>query len=133
MIQRIQSLFLFASAIISAIGALLVFKSDLFLAESNLKNLLLVGFTASAFLSLGSLFMYKNRMFQIKLNLLNFVLNLVIIGLFVFYLLNLSGGVFAPEKGIWLLLPIFAMGSLVLANRHIRKDQELVKSVDRIR
>ncbi|MEM8927237.1 MAG: DUF4293 family protein, partial [Bacteroidota bacterium] len=37
------------------------------------------------------------------------------------------------EKGIGMLIPVFSIVFLVLANRAIKKDEDLVKSVDRLR
>ena len=47
--------------------------------------------------------------------------------------LNLSGETQVSEKGIGLILPIFSIVFLVLANKAIKKDEDLVKSVDRLR
>ena len=46
---------------------------------------------------------------------------------------NLSGETNVSEKGIGILLPIFSIVCLVLANKAIKKDEDLVKSVDRLR
>jgi hypothetical protein len=37
------------------------------------------------------------------------------------------------EKGIGMFLPILAILLIVLANKAIKKDEDLVKSVDRLR
>ncbi|MEP3383632.1 MAG: DUF4293 family protein, partial [Flavobacteriaceae bacterium] len=37
------------------------------------------------------------------------------------------------EKGIGMLIPVFSIVFLVLSNRAIKKDEDLVKSVDRLR
>jgi hypothetical protein len=65
---------------------------------------------------------------------LNIVLNLILLGLFVYHSLNLSGETAAvSEKGIGMFLPVLAVVFLVLANKAIKKDEDLVKSVDRLR
>jgi ABC-type polysaccharide transport system permease subunit len=65
---------------------------------------------------------------------LNILLNLILLGLFVYRSLNLSGETsFVSEKGIGMFLPIIAIVLLVLANKAIKKDEDLVKSVDRLR
>ncbi|PCI34935.1 MAG: hypothetical protein COB60_05295, partial [Flavobacteriaceae bacterium] len=61
------------------------------------------------------------------------ILNFILLGLFVYRSLNLSGEANVSEKGIGILLPIFSIVFLVLANKAIKKDEELVKSVDRLR
>jgi len=47
--------------------------------------------------------------------------------------LNLSGETSVSEKGIGMFLPILAILLVVLANKAIKKDEDLIKSVDRLR
>jgi hypothetical protein len=85
-------------------------------------------------LILVSILSFKKRMQQFLLGRINLVINLILLGLFVYHSLTLSGGAnSAPEKGIGLILPVFSIVFLVLANKAIKKDDELVKSVDRLR
>ncbi len=136
MLQRIQTVYLLVSAIISA-GLVFVFHlwttqdEQLFFAQDNLYYFGL--FLASAMLSLISIFSYKTRKSQFMLGRLNIILNFILLGLFVYQSLNISGEADVSEKGIGILLPIFSIVFLVLANKAIRKDEELVKSVDRLR
>lgn len=90
-------------------------------------------FTLSALLSLITIFLFKNRKLQFVLCRLNIILNLILLGLFVYHSLSLSGEVATSEKGIGMFLPIFSIVFLVLANKAIKKDEDLVKSVDRLR
>ncbi|MDO4727393.1 MAG: DUF4293 domain-containing protein [Bacteroidota bacterium] len=137
MIQRIQSLYLALVVVTSGVTSLLfpIFKGveasqDVYAAHKP-EYLLLFG--ASLFLALISIFSYKKRQNQFVLNRLNMILNLILLGLFVYRMLNLSGEESSSEKGIGLFLPIVSVVCLVLANRAIKKDEELVKSVDRLR
>ena len=78
--------------------------------------------------------MFKNRKFQFVLGRLNIILNFILLGLFVYRSLSISGETSdVSEKGIGILLPIFSIVFLVLANKAIKKDEDLVKSVDRLR
>ena len=86
----------------------------------------------SAALSFGSILMFKNRKFQLALGWINIILNILLIGSFIFNLLNLPGGE-NPEKGIWAIVPLISIVLLSIANRLIKKDDDLVKSVDRFR
>lgn len=61
------------------------------------------------------------------------ILNVILLGLFVYRSLNLSGETHVSEKGIGMFLPIVSIVFLVLANKAIKKDEDLVKSVDRLR
>jgi hypothetical protein len=88
----------------------------------------------STTLSLLSIVSYKKRQNQFVIDRLNIILNLILLGLFVYRSLNLSGEtITVSEKGIGMFLPIVAIVLLVLANKAIKKDEDLVKSVDRLR
>lgn len=91
-------------------------------------------FGLSSTLSALSIISYKKRQHQFVIGRLNIILNLILLGLFVYRSLNLSGEtVTVSEKGIGMFLPIVAIVFLVLANKSIKKDEDLVKSVDRLR
>ncbi|WP_417860136.1 DUF4293 domain-containing protein [Winogradskyella sediminis] len=136
MIQRIQTLYLFLAAVISA-GLIFVFH--LWTNNESVKiyaldNYLYLGlFLGSALLSLISIFRFNNRKSQFVLGRLNIILNFILLGIFVYQSLNLSGEINVSEKGIGVLLPVFSIVCLVLANKAIKKDEDLVKSVDRLR
>jgi hypothetical protein len=80
-----------------------------------------------------SVFQYKKRQTQFVLGRLNMILNIILLGLFVYQSLTISGEYYNSEKGIGFLLPVFTIVFLVFANKAIKKDEELVKSVDRLR
>lgn len=82
---------------------------------------------------LFSIFSYKNRKRQILLNNIGIFINALLMGALVYWLLNLSGGIQFPEKGIEPIFPVIAIVCLLIANVFIRKDSRLVKSVDRLR
>ena len=91
-------------------------------------------FGLSTTLSLLSILSHKKRQQQFVMGRLNMILNLILLGLFVYRTLNLSGGTnTVSEKSIGMFLPIFSIVFLVLANKAIKKDEDLVKSVDRLR
>lgn len=136
MLQRIQTIYLLISASISG-GLIFVFylwttinKTEFYAKEELLYFGLFLGSSA---LALIAIFMYKNRQTQFVLGRLNIILNFILLGLFVYRSLNLSGETDVSEKGIGILLPIFSIVFLVLANKAIKKDEDLVKSVDRLR
>ncbi len=90
---------------------------------------------ASATLAMIEIFRYRNRLLQMKLGALN---SLFMAGTVVAMVLfsNSLGETYAVESsryGISLYLPIAAMICNLIANRFIRKDEKLVRSVDRIR
>jgi hypothetical protein len=135
-IQRVQTLYLLISAAISG-GLIFVFhlwttenEASVF-AKDNITYLLL--FLGSALLSLISIFSYKKRQSQFVLGRLNIILNFILLGLFVYQLLIPPGESQISEKGVGIFIPIFSIVFLVLANKAIKKDEDLVKSVDRLR
>ncbi len=135
-IQRIQSIYLLVVVLVS--GAL-PFWLPLWTDEQSIPvyaqdDLLVMGsFGVVAILALSAIFMYKNRKNQFVINRLNMILNLFLLGFFVYRSLTLSGETNVSEKGIGMLLPIVSIVFLVLANKAIKKDEDLVKSVDRLR
>lgn len=136
MLQRIQTIYLFFAALVS--GGL-IFLFELWINEAgesifahNVMPVFLM-FMVSAFLSLVSIFLFKNRKLQFVLGRLNILLNLILLGLFVYWSLSVPGEFEISEKGIGVLIPIVSIVFLVLANKAIKKDEDLVKSVDRLR
>lgn len=80
-----------------------------------------------------SLFSFKNRKRQILLNNISIIINALLIGVLVYWVQKLSGGIDFPEKGIEPVFPLIAVICLFIANVFIKKDERLVKSVDRLR
>ncbi|WP_228850822.1 DUF4293 domain-containing protein [Aegicerativicinus sediminis] len=136
MLQRIQTIYLLLAAICSGV---LIFVFKLFnnvegvevYAQDNIYYLAL--FMASAALSLISVFSYRNRKSQFVMGRLNIILNFILLGLFVYQSLRLSGETGVSEKGIGMFIPVVSIVLLVLANKAIKRDEDLVKSVDRLR
>jgi len=136
MIQRIQTLYLVVIALVSAILPFFVSlwsteNGDASFATQHL--LIATVFYSVALLALVAIFLYRKRQNQFVVNRLNMILNLFLLGFFVYRSLNLSGETAVSEKGIGMLIPVFSIVFLVLANRAIKKDEDLVKSVDRLR
>jgi len=144
MIQRIQSIYLLLVALLS--GGL-VFVFDFwkdgdgeswrildFLADSSLliKSIAFM-FWLVALLAIFSLFSFKKRKLQISINRINIIINFILFGTLVYILLNLSGETKVSEKGIGSFLPLVSIALLAVANFAIQKDENLVKSVDRLR
>ncbi|MFI1770948.1 DUF4293 domain-containing protein [Thalassobellus citreus] len=136
MLQRIQTIYLLLAA---GVSAGLIFVFDLWSTTDQVKvfamdvNYVFVAFLASALLAIITIFKYKNRKSQFMLGRLNIILNFFLLGFFVYQSLNISGETAVSEKGIGMFLPIISIVFLVLANKAIKKDEDLVKSVDRLR
>lgn len=136
MIQRIQTVYLFLAFVATGIVMLFVplwtttAGKPFFFMQDMLYAFVLALTTMLTFISIIS---YKKRQNQFVVNRLNIILNLILLGLFVYRSLNLSGEAQVSEKGIGMFMPIVAIVLLVLANKAIKKDEDLVKSVDRLR
>ena len=138
MIQRIQSIYLLLAIVSSGVLPIFLPLYTLKSGEevsvySNLAYVFL--FVFSTMLSIMSLFSYKKRKNQFVFGRLNIILNFILLGLFIYRSLNVSGEAFTEvsEKGIGMVLPLVSIVLLSLANRAIRKDEDLVKSADRLR
>lgn len=136
MIQRIQSIYLFLAALASA-GLIILLPlyvneaGEVLYALDKIEYAAL--FLGSAFISLITIFLHKNRKLQFVLGRLNIILNFILLGVLVYQSQILSGGAAAPEKGIGMLIPIISIVFIALANKAIKRDEDLVKSVDRLR
>ena len=147
MIQRIQTVFLFLSAVLA--GFLFFIPIASFDLGNEIVNLSIFGvenhsgallLLILAVLMLAvpfvTIFMYKKRELQLKLSSFNVFLNALFCGLiFLFYVDNirekLSAETVVYNFGVY--VPLINMVLSILAMRWIRKDIELIKSVDRLR
>ncbi len=90
----------------------------------------------AAIIAFVEIFQFKNRLNQIKMGALNSLVMSSVLGLSL-YLSFQEEKIFVPQiqgqYGLGLFLPCIALIFNVLANRFIRRDEKLVRSVDRIR
>lgn len=157
MLQRKQTLFLLLAAICGALT--FVFPVDSFVrgdqgfvfrttgfftregtpvvdAAAKVPFAVLLGFLSALLLAIA--FMYKNRARQLRLaRIVNLLLLAVVVFLFITdnsiraYLEQ--GGKVSNSFGLSAILPLVMIVFTFLAERGIRKDEELVKSMDRLR
>ncbi|MBX9784918.1 MAG: DUF4293 domain-containing protein [Chitinophagaceae bacterium] len=134
MIQRIQSLWLLLAAAASLATLKFSFysgiKDNVFTVLNGQSHfLLLILAVAVGLVSLFALFLFKKRKQQMQVVLLGLLLQL---GVIIFYILQLgkfSEGTFALTSVVTFLIPVF----FILAWMGIRKDEQLIKSMDRLR
>lgn len=126
LIQRIQSIYLI---ITGAIGLIVGFITD-FIPDELVDMILL---STIGILAFASLFSFRKRKIQLKINYLNIIINLMLIGFMTYDLLKSSGGVFTSMKGVEFFVPVLLIILLAMANKYIKKDEKLIKSVDRFR
>lgn len=141
MIQRKQSLWLLLAAICGFVYTQVPMYTAT-LADNVIKrylpteSLLLFALTiATVGLALVTIFLFKNRPLQLKLSLLGILLASGIIALEVWQIEKFKEQDFLL-KGTYYwgsLLPILMVVFFIMATSGIRKDQKLVKSLDRLR
>ena len=129
MLQRIQTIW----TLLAVLAAVFLFITGQDVVISDSIPLLNIGCIVLVIVGALSIFSFKNRKRQILLNTISIIINVLLIGVLAYWLLNLSGGIQFPEKGIEPIFPLIAVIGLLIANMYIRKDERLVKSVDRLR
>lgn len=155
MIQRIQSLFLFLTTLVSLIflkGSYLSFINK----TGSVINITFTGIMKStdgqtfeliqnvmpitilipviAALSFSIIFFFKNRSLQLLLSKILIALITILIlvsGYYSYIIISQMDGAIVP--GIKMVLPVIMLILSVLAFRGIKKDDQLVKSYDRLR
>ena len=152
MLQRIQSVFLLGIVICMILfnffplwaengsdGSLLLFKSfGATKGEQAIEGLYFIpGILAMlvGVIAMVEIFRYNNRLTQIKLGALNALLmaSLVISSAYLITELEVIDEAQRGRYGIGLGFVMLSLVCNLLANRFIRRDEKLVKSVDRIR
>ncbi len=144
MIQRIQTLYLLVATFLS--GGLIflidlwndsngqeVFATDLIFMDSIGFKVITILFFVSAFITFITIFLYKKRQLQFVLGRLSIISNFILLGILIYYSQNFSTEIEVYNKGFGLFIPILTIVFVVLANKAIKKDEDLVKSVDRLR
>jgi glucan phosphoethanolaminetransferase (alkaline phosphatase superfamily) len=157
MIQRIQTLFLalIAIAMISFLFVNIWDKKSISTDEQASFNALKIIYTRSGqvisetttvwiaimailsfIVSVLSILSFRNRIRQMQFGLANSILIGAILGSIVYYSFQGEKLIMDTEKGsfgVGLLIPAIALICNSLANRFIRKDEEMVRSADRMR
>jgi Ca2+/Na+ antiporter len=140
MIQRQQTLWLLlatAAAIFTfmfpfATGEKLVEKTAMrqsteIIAGGNFFTLILS--IASIGISAVTIFMFKDRKLQMKLCILGLLISVLIL---VLYFMDMNK-LLKSTPALWAVLPVVVVISYFMAFRNIRKDEKLVKSLDKLR
>ena len=138
MIQRRQTLWL----LLATITAILSFLFPFVTGKEAIKNMqadkvidaasdffLLILTGGSIILSTVTIFLFKDRKMQIRLCLLGLFVSVVIIVRYIMLMNKLTNTTLA----LYAVLPFIFLASYFLAFRDIRKDEKLVKSLDKLR
>ena len=162
MIQRRQTIYMLLSAIVSALLFFMplasfdangnVMRFTIFGIQNPLENLtlsttytwpLVVLAILMTLAPIVTIFLYKKRELQVRLCRLNMLVTIIFIGLiFLYYESDLQQVIAAVEGDeyqldvayfIGMVLPLINLVLEILAIRGIKKDIELLKSIDRLR
>jgi hypothetical protein len=97
----------------------------------------LIGLTGIGILvSLAAIFLFKNRSLQLRMGLLAIVISIlipVVAFLLIYTEKTASINTAQIDDGMGLYLPVLALLFAIVANRFVKKDDKLVKSMDRLR
>ena len=147
MIQRIQTIFLLVGSIFmlsvlffpfasikSGVQGAGILMDGVYTAQE--KPLLLGLYALSGILALIGVFLFKNRPLQMKMAIFSADAGFLGTVLAIFYLwqdgqVREMMGALRPGAGA--ILPVFGFVALLLAFWYIRKDEKLVRSMDRLR
>lgn len=141
MIQRIQTLWFLLVAVCGfAMTKMPLFSATLpnnttrdMIATENL--LLFAVVIILSVMALFSIFLFKNRPLQLKLAIVGIIASIGMIALEVYEIgqFKTTNAIVSGTYQLGGLLPIFMLIFFFLAARGVRKDQQLVKSLDRLR
>jgi divalent metal cation (Fe/Co/Zn/Cd) transporter len=146
MIQRIQTIFLLLAAgasfgllalpfasTTSAMSNTALFADGVYNVQDSAG--MLAFFCGAGALALIAMFLFRNRGLQMRLTIFAFIANLLGIVFGVLYFMQNAQdiGDAVPNEELGVYLPILTIIFTLLAYRFIRKDEKLVKSMDRLR
>ncbi len=155
MLQRIQSIYLFLVFVFSFLFFVLPlahfpavapemplrlvryheFFTAVDIAGTWMAVVLILLFALAAIITVYTTFLYKKRMAQIRFGKYNMFIHAAIVLVSFFFIDSIRGQVndagFSYGAGIF--FPVISLIFILMANRAIRKDENIVRSADRIR
>jgi hypothetical protein len=139
MIQRIQSLYLFAVCVLQTIllFSLLATVFDTSGTEISIGiteiTTLAVLTSVTALASFASIFLYRKRVLQARCNVFNLIILLALQGFVIYYLVGLSKQYETVVYSIPDAFPLVSAVLSYLAIRGILKDEFLMRALNRLR
>ncbi len=155
MLQRIQSVYLFLVFVFTILFTVLplayfsgdtpfiplrLLKYNAFFSETVLSPVwqgivLIIIWAFSLSLTVFMTFQYRNRPFQVKLGKLNILLHVGVIFFAFFFIDGLRNQLDGIEfnYGAGVLFPVISLIFILMAIKAIKRDEDLVRSADRIR
>lgn len=142
MVQRIQSIYL-VLIVVCSIGLTIAFKPfktpypqilapNLSTHVTIFLRLITAFFMLSALTAFLSIFQYHRRKWQLLLGRIIIVINLISLGILIYLTLEIPKKAFSGKHFI-ILIPLLIIVLSVMANKAIQKDEDLIKSINRLR
>jgi hypothetical protein len=130
MIQRIQTVFLFLISITSVLGLFFLPPIDFPDLGLPIPMVLKSYLILTAVLAFLTLLLFKSRKTQLLLNRLHFFVQILAAAGLFYGTVNMDDlNVYLP----WVVMPLLALILLILSSRFIKKDEDLIRSIDRLR
>jgi hypothetical protein len=152
MIQRVQSVWLFLAALTLFLLLILpvvttatsagetwlqvggIYEKVKNVTQKTVSYSALFGATILAGITcLAAIFLFNNRSLQKRIILLAIFLIVLLVAALVNYALNIPSGIVGATFNIGAYLPVLSVIFCALAFRGIRKDEQLIRSADRLR
>jgi peptidoglycan/LPS O-acetylase OafA/YrhL len=137
MIQRIQTVYLLLAALAVILFLFVPFgvimkNNEMLVLKGQMNIVLIILVAGIALIALVSIFLFKNRVVQMRIVLANCILSALFIGFVIFgVVMHILNDEYKPQPGI--ILPLFVFIFNFLAHRSIKHDENLVRSMDRLR
>jgi|TARA_B100000497_G_C7667981_1_gene402875 hypothetical protein len=130
MIQRIQTLYLFVAAILSALSAFVLpmYSLDEITLEATANAATFGGFGGSMAFFSGAILLYRNLKLQLLIVRLSMVLSLLVLGALI-WIIQGNGG----SAALGVVIPFVNIVLAFMASKGIQKDEAKLRSLDRLR
>lgn len=130
MIQRIQTVFLLLISVASGLGFFFLPPLDSSYLEITVPIPLESYLVLSGAIAFLTLLLFKKRKTQLMINRIHFVIQIAFAIVLIYGLLN---SIDMNPFLLWLMMPLLNLIFLLLSSRAIRKDEDLIRSIDRLR
>ena len=132
MIQRVQTFFLVLMLFLYGVAQVYfaIPKALKYKITTSVSSDFVLYLSFSALLVLMAIFFFKKRKIQLLLNRIQIFVHLLVL---IILLISFKFWVGFSTEDLWLLVPSSSVLLLLLANKGIKKDENLIRSLDRIR
>jgi FtsH-binding integral membrane protein len=128
MIQRIQSIWLLLATVFAALTFVLPFSIGLIIVNAKTTTWLTILAAFTGVMAFVDIFLFSNRKQQLRICLLGILLTIIYLGV-CFAEMSKDNGTLALSCLIYFAI----LGFYIMAANGIRKDEKLIKSMDRLR